>query len=130
MDTSIILITHDLGVVAQIAENVMVMYAGEAVEKADVKTLYANPLHPYTLGLLKSIPSLNEKKESLYNIPGMVPNPTEYAKGCRFAPRCEKCMERCLTEKPPLICMPDKHQVRCWLYDGGDGNAETTAESE
>ncbi|WP_373128387.1 ABC transporter ATP-binding protein [Dielma fastidiosa] len=120
MDTAIILITHDLGVVAQIAENVMVMYAGEAVEKADVKSLYGEPLHPYTLGLLKSIPNLKEDKESLYNIPGTVPNPTEYAKGCRFAPRCEKCMERCINESPRPIFKENGHMVRCWLYAGGD----------
>lgn len=120
MDTAIILITHDLGVVAQIAENVMVMYAGEAVEKAEVKELYANPLHPYTLGLLKSIPNLKEDKESLYNIPGTVPNPMEYAKGCRFAPRCEKCMDCCINESPKPTIIDSNHSVRCWLYSGGD----------
>ena len=99
-NTAIILITHDLGIVAQIAENVMVMYAGEAVEYADVKSIYREPLHPYTIGLLKSIPKMTEDRDKLYNIKGTIPSPNNYPKGCRFAPRCEykigraSCRER------------------------------------
>ena len=84
-DTSIILITHDLGVVAQIAENVMVMYAGQAVEYADVKSIFKEPLHPYTRGLLKSLPVLGEEKDELYSIKGNIPSPKDYPQGCRFS---------------------------------------------
>ena len=99
--TSIILITHDLGIVAQIARNVMVMYAGEEVEYADVRTIFKDPRHPYTIGLLKSIPSINEERDTLYTIKGMVPSPRDLPEGCRFAPRCEHACQRCLKERPP-----------------------------
>ncbi len=119
---AIIMITHDLGIVAQIAHNVMVMYAGEAVEYAPVRELYKNPLHPYTKGLLQSIPKINEDHDTLYNIPGMVPGPKDYPKGCRFCPRCEYAGERCEREKPPYVKRADGHRVRCWLYEGGEAN--------
>lgn len=98
MGTSIILITHDLGIVAQIAKHVMVMYCGQAVEYSDVRSIYKNPLHPYTAGLLRSIPKLQ---------------------GCRFAPRCEKCGARCKKEMPDLVTLEDGRKVRCFLYEGG-----------
>ena len=117
-NTAIILITHDLGIVAQIAKNVMVMYAGEAVEYADVQSAFYNPLHPYTVGLLKSIPKINEiSDEKLYNIKGTVPSPKDYPKGCRFAARCECVKEKCLNEKPGLFTVNDSHKVRCWKYE-------------
>ena len=111
--TSIILITHDMGVVAQMADNVMVMYAGQAVEYAGVGEIFANPSHPYTLGLLNSIPHINEEQEALYNIKGMVPGMGEYPQGCRFSPRCEYASEKCIIDPPELVEMGDFHRVRC-----------------
>ena len=120
MGTSIILITHDLGIVAQIAQRVMVMSCGEAVELCDARSVYKNPLHPYTVGLLASVPKLtDDDMEELPSIPGMVPSSNELPEGCLFAPRCDKCGERCRKEKPDLITMPDGHKVRCFLYEGG-----------
>lgn len=116
-NTAIILITHDLGIVAQIAKNVMVMYAGEAVEYGDVHSIFKNPLHPYTVGLLESIPKLNDEKEKLYNIKGTVPNPRDYPKGCRFAPRCDKAIDKCINEKPPLKEVGNNRKVRCWKHE-------------
>lgn len=118
-NAAIILITHDLGIVAQIAQNVMVMYAGEAVEYAPVKAIYEDPLHPYTKGLLQSIPKMNETHDMLYNIPGMVPNPLEYPGGCRFCPRCAVAMDVCRDNRPPNYRLQDGRQVRCWKYEGG-----------
>lgn len=115
--TSIIIITHDLGVVAQIAQTAMVMYAGQVVEYAPARSIYKDPLHPYTRGLLKSIPKLNEDVETLYNIKGMVPSPKEYPKGCRFCPRCPYCQDK----QPPLTVLPDGRKVRCWKYDEQEG---------
>lgn len=114
--TSIILITHDLGVVAQIARRVMVMYAGKAVEYANVEEIFKNPLHPYTEGLLKSIPMPTDKKDTLFSIKGNIPSPKDYPEGCRFSSRCDKCMNKCPTQEPPLVEMPDGRKVRCWLY--------------
>ena len=114
--TSIILITHDLGVVAQIAQRVMVMYAGKAVEYANVEEIFKNPLHPYTEGLLKSIPMPTDKKDTLFSIKGNIPSPKDYPEGCRFSSRCDKCMKKCPIQEPPLVEMPDGRKVRCWLY--------------
>ncbi|HIU34039.1 MAG TPA: ABC transporter ATP-binding protein [Candidatus Pullichristensenella excrementigallinarum] len=116
---SIMLITHDLGVVAQISDRVMVMYAGEAVERCDVREIYKNPLHPYTVGLLNSIPKLNQNLHRLPSIPGMVPTLTDMPKGCRFAARCAKVGPRCLEERPQPIEVENGHMVRCFLYSGG-----------
>ena len=121
--TSIILITHDLGIVAQIARNVMVMYAGEEVEYADVRTIFKDPRHPYTIGLLKSIPSINEERDTLYTIKGMVPSPRDLPEGCRFAPRCEHACQRCLKERPPIFDVGNGHRVRCWNCQGGETHA-------
>ena len=122
MGTSIILITHDLGVVAQIAQRVMVMYCGEAVECCAAREISTNPLHPATSGLLASVPKLtDDDMAELPAIPGMVPSPSELPKGCRFAPRCGKCGPRCLQEKPELVELEDGHKVRCFLYEGGVG---------
>lgn len=123
MNTAIILITHDLGIVAQIAQNVMVMYAGQAVEYGDVRTLFKHTLHPYTLGLLKSIPVIGDDKESLFSIKGSIPSAKDYPKGCRFCPRCEQATERCLKQAPELREAEPGHWVRCWLYEGGERNA-------
>jgi oligopeptide/dipeptide ABC transporter, ATP-binding protein, C-terminal domain len=114
---AILLITHDLGVVSEAADHVIVMYCGKIVEEADVRTIFENPLHPYTLGLLRSIPRLeNESEGPLYMIKGMVPNPLHMPKGCPFSDRCDKCMERCQKEMPQLIDK-DGHKVCCFLYE-------------
>jgi peptide/nickel transport system ATP-binding protein len=114
----LILITHDLGVVAQTAQRVIVMYAGRKVEEADVETLFANPKHPYTRGLMASIPavlSLGAKADArLAEIPGMVPSLTNLPKGCAFAPRCELAIARCREEYPPLEAQGEDHLAACW----------------
>ena len=122
-ETGIILITHDLGIVAQIARNVMVMYAGEAVEYADVRSIFKDPRHPYTIGLLKSIPSIHETQDELYTIKGMVPSSKNLPKGCLFAPRCEYATERCLQERPPLVDIGEGRKLRCWNCTGGEKHA-------
>lgn len=114
--TSIMLITHDLGVVAQVADWVNVMYAGKVVESAEVRELFKNPKHPYTLGLMKSMPSLADEGERLNVIEGTVPNPVSLPKGCYFADRCSKCHKRCLEAQPPVKDMGNGHTVACWLY--------------
>ena len=117
---SIVLITHDLGVVAEMAERVAVIYAGRIVEQADVKTLFANPRHPYTQGLMGSIPILGKIKDRLDVIPGIVPNLINLPAGCRFAPRCQARIEHqlqiCTQIEPDLIPVSPDHIVRCWLY--------------
>jgi oligopeptide/dipeptide ABC transporter ATP-binding protein len=117
---ALILITHDMGIVAQMAEWVIVMYAGEEVERADVRTIFSNPLHPYTEGLLESIPRLDsDTNKELPVIEGTVPGMYDMPKGCKFAPRCKRCMERCLNEAPPLVTLDDGHAVRCFLASEG-----------
>jgi oligopeptide/dipeptide ABC transporter ATP-binding protein len=125
MGTSVILITHDLGVVAEMAERVAVMYAGEIVEQTDVITLFDEPLHPYTQGLIGSIPILGEVKERLEVIPGSVPNLVNLPPGCRFAPRCQARIRHnlviCTEQKPELEDVKNGHKVRCWLYQAATG---------
>ncbi|PDW01680.1 ABC transporter ATP-binding protein [Candidatus Viridilinea mediisalina] len=115
IDTAIILITHDMGVVAEMADNVIVMYAGQVVEYAEVKQLFANPLHPYTIGLLNSMPVLGDVRDELAVIPGTVPSLINPPVGCRFAARCDRRFERC-TETPPMVEPEQGRRVRCWLY--------------
>ncbi|AMQ04973.1 ABC transporter ATP-binding protein [Sporosarcina psychrophila] len=117
-DMSIILITHDLGVVAEMCDEVVIMYAGLIVEQADIKTIFDNPKHPYTQGLLNSRPgtNANERKQRLVSIPGSVPRPDELPPGCTFAARCPYVMEKCKTEKPPLYKL-ENQLSRCWLYE-------------
>jgi oligopeptide/dipeptide ABC transporter ATP-binding protein len=123
--TAIILITHDLGVVAEMAERVAVMYAGYVVEQAEVKALFENPLHPYTQGLIGSIPVLGKLKDRLEVIPGSVPNLVNLPVGCRFAPRCrartEYGLSICTEKEPGLVAHSPNHTVRCWLYQDSDG---------
>lgn len=114
-NASIMLITHDLGVVADLADDVIVMYAGKIVEKAAVRKIYKNPQHPYTKGLLGSIPKLNETKDRLAVIEGTVPNPFCMPEGCRFNPRCKYTKEICLAKEPPLMKVEDAHEVACWM---------------
>jgi oligopeptide/dipeptide ABC transporter ATP-binding protein len=126
MGTSVILITHDLGVVAEMAERVAVMYAGEIVEQAEVNELFDEPLHPYTQGLIGSIPVLGEIKERLDVIPGSVPNLVNLPPGCRFAPRCQARLKYactiCAEVKPELEEVKPGHYVRCWLYQSTEGH--------
>jgi oligopeptide/dipeptide ABC transporter ATP-binding protein len=126
MGTSVILITHDLGVVAELAERVAVMYAGEIVEQTDVNSLFDQPLHPYTQGLIGSIPVLGQLKERLDVIPGSVPNLVNLPQGCRFAPRCQSRFKYglsiCTEVKPELEEAKPGHLVRCWLYQSAPGH--------
>jgi oligopeptide/dipeptide ABC transporter ATP-binding protein len=123
--TAIILITHDLGVVAEMCDRVAVMYAGEIVEQTDVMTLFKEPLHPYTRGLIASIPIVGDVKEELAVIPGNVPNLIDLPKGCRFAPRCTARVDEEVTlaeeAHPSLLPAAPGHDVRCWLYHDAAG---------
>ena len=120
--TAIMFITHDLGVIAEMAERVIVMYGGKIVEQAEVIPLFEDPLHPYTRGLLNSLPRIDEPKERLQVIPGNVPDLAFAPKGCKFHPRCDKAMDRCRTEEPPLVNLADGRSVSCWLVSGpGEG---------
>ncbi len=125
--TAIILITHDLGVVAEMCDRVAVMYAGEIVEQTDVTTLFRRPLHPYTRGLIGSIPVVGSVQEELAVIPGNVPNLIDLPKGCRFAPRCLTRIEENVTlateVHPELLPVGDEHDVRCWVYHDAAGNS-------
>lgn len=112
-NTGVILITHDLGVVAEMADNVVVMYAGEVVEKAPVKELFKNPSHPYTIGLLGSIPRMDVHTDKLESIPGVVPNLLEMPSGCPFHPRCSFAIKECKSLKPDLKEKSESHLVRC-----------------
>ena len=113
LNMSILLITHDLSIVAQIAQRVIIMYGGEIVEEADVKQIFASPLHPYTEALLKSVPNLKKEKDKLEVIPGSVPNPAEFPTGCRFHPRCREADKICKKVKPGLFEVKKQHLVRC-----------------
>lgn len=119
--TAILMITHDLGVVAEMCDRVVVMYAGQVVEEADVRTLFRDPRHPYTRGLIQSIPQLDKRKDRLYSIPGNVPNPRQMPMGCRFAPRCEFAQDRCREQEPPLFTLGEGQFSRCWLHDEQGG---------
>ncbi|MEK5238588.1 ABC transporter ATP-binding protein [Paenibacillus sp. FSL L8-0470] len=112
---SILMITHDLGVVAEMCDRVVIMYAGQIVEETDVATLYNNPLHPYTQGLLASLPQLAGDNDRLSSIPGQVPNPASLPSGCRFAPRCPMVVQRCYEERPELLEIQPGHTCRCLL---------------
>ena len=118
INTSIILITHDLGVVAEVCDEVNVMYAGKIVEKGDVFSIFDNPSHPYTWGLLRSIPRIEKKGKAkkLYTIKGMVPNLIDPPPGCRFADRCDKARGICCEEEPPFTTIEEGHFVKCWLF--------------
>jgi oligopeptide/dipeptide ABC transporter ATP-binding protein len=115
LGTAVLLITHDLGIVAEMASNVLVMYCGRAVEYNDVRSIFKNPAHPYTAALLKSIPGITGPKQKLYSIKGMVPTPSQDLTGCRFKERCEDVMNQCWQEEPPLKPRGNG-LVRCWKY--------------
>ncbi len=121
MDTAVILITHDLGVVAELCDRVVVMYAGRVVETAEVNELFENPKHPYTAALIGATPVLGDVDRELVSIPGSVPNLINLPTGCKFAPRCaariENDLEICKEEDPDLKTVSENHEVRCWLHD-------------
>jgi oligopeptide/dipeptide ABC transporter ATP-binding protein len=125
MDTAVILITHDLGVISEMADRVAVMYAGRIVEQADIKTLFKKPVHPYTQGLMASIPILGTVKDVLDVIPGSVPNLVNLPPGCQFAPRCRPRIEHqlsiCTQVEPQLLPYEPEHLCRCWLYQDYEG---------
>lgn len=130
MDTAVVFITHDLGVVAELCDRVVVMYAGRVVETADVNELFENPQHPYTAALIGATPVLGDVDRELVSIPGSVPNLIDLPIGCKFAPRCvarvENSLEICKTEDPELKMISKGHEVRCWLYDRPDQANGTT----
>ena len=117
MGTSVLFITHDLGVVSELCDTVIVMYTGHIVEKAPVRELFKDPKHPYTIGLMNAIPKITKDRPPLQTIDGVVPNPTERIYGCTFWPRCPHATQKCKQEKPPIIKLSDEHQVRCFLYE-------------
>lgn len=114
---SIMLITHDLGVIAEMADYVVVMYAGRIIEKGTVREIFHNPKHPYTVGLMRSKPSVNKAVDRLYSIPGQVPNPINMPNHCYFKNRCEKCTGKCDGEYPPMLQFSPTHFASCYLYE-------------
>lgn len=115
--TAIMLITHDLGVVAEMCDRVVVMYAGKVVEEGSVREILKEPKHPYTKGLIRSLPKMTLREKRLYSIPGNVPKPGSIKKGCRFAARCSDVFDRCYKEDPELIQLSEGHTCRCFLYE-------------
>ncbi|WP_283124941.1 ABC transporter ATP-binding protein [Angelakisella massiliensis] len=120
----LVMVTHNLGVVAEICEEVVVMYAGRAVERGTLKEVFDHPLHPYTKGLMASIPTMSSGKEPLHTIPGTVPTVYDFGPGCRFADRCEHCTQRCRQQSPPEKQVGEEHLVQCWLSFEGEENAD------
>lgn len=116
MNTSVLFITHDLGVVSELCDTVIVMYTGRIVEKAPVRELFSDPKHPYTVGLMSAIPRITKDRPPLETIEGVVPNPTERISGCSFWPRCPHATEQCKQGEPPVVQLSEERQVRCWLY--------------
>ncbi|MEG1254755.1 ABC transporter ATP-binding protein [Clostridium sp.] len=116
LGTAVILVTHDLGVVADVADRIQVMYAGKIIERGDVEEIFKNPLHPYTWALLQSVPRLDTKnKDTLYSLNGTPPDLVKPPVGCPFAARCEYCMQICLEEMPETVTVANSHEVSCWL---------------
>lgn len=116
LGTSMLLITHDLGVVAEVCDNVAIMYAGEIIEHGSIKEIFTNTKHPYTVGLFESIPNLENDVERLIPIEGLMPDPMNLPEGCKFHPRCKKCMEQCKTIDPEVTVLNGEHKVKCHLY--------------
>lgn len=116
LNMSMMLITHDLGVVAENADRVIVMYCGKIMEEASVKDLFRKPMHPYTVGLMKCIPRIDSSVDKLYSIPGYIPHPSQFPEGCRFNDRCEHATDKCREKMPELIELEEGHKVRCWQY--------------
>lgn len=126
MGMSIILITHDLGVVAETCDRVAVLYAGQIVEYAYADSIFEHPKHPYTQGLLQSLPSIDQDQDELQAIPGTVPSPYDLPTGCRFAPRCAYRKEICSSQQPELLTTDHGEQVRCWMYSAEWQNTDAT----
>ena len=122
IDGSIMLITHDLGIIAEMADYVVVMYAGRVIEKGTVEEIFHNPLHPYTIGLQKSKPTVDSSSDELYNIPGNVPNPVNMPNHCYFKERCAMCTGKCSGDYPEMIQVSPTHFVSCHLYEEGQNN--------
>ena len=123
INSSIMIITHDLGVIAEMADYVVVMYAGRVIEKGTAQEIFANPAHPYTIGLMASKPSVGKKVDKLYSIPGKVPNPINMPNYCYFKDRCEKCVDACDGDYPHQVKISDTHYVSCYrYYDGKVGD--------
>ena len=118
------LITHDLGVIAEMADYVVVMYAGRIIERGTVREIFHNPLHPYTIGLQKSKPTMKSDTDTLYNIPGNVPNPINMPTHCFFKDRCDKCTAACSGEYPCMVQVSPTHFVACHLYQDNDKKGE------
>ena len=119
--TSLLMITHNLGIISELCEKVVVMYAGKFIEYGPVCKVFANPMHPYTRGLLGALPKLNEERKRLVAIPGRIANPQDLPKGCEFNPRCQHCTEKCRNEKPVLLEVEDGHYCACFnMVKGGD----------
>jgi len=119
-DGSLLMITHNLGIIADICDEVVVMYAGQAVERGTVKAIFDAPQHPYTCGLMKAIPTTKSEKEPLYTIPGTVPTVLQFKEGCRFVERCEYASERCHEKRPPMCEVSADHLVYCWKFASGE----------
>jgi peptide/nickel transport system ATP-binding protein len=117
INSSIMLITHDLGVIAEMADFVVVMYAGRIVEKGSAHDIFLNPAHPYTVGLMASKPVVNKKVDRLYSIPGSVPSPIHMPNYCYFRDRCDKRFGRCNDDYPPEFCLSETHRTNCYLYE-------------
>ena len=124
INSSIMLITHDLGVIAEMADYVVVMYAGRVVEKGTAQEIFEHPSHPYTIGLMASKPVVGRRVEKLYSIPGKVPNPINMPDYCYFKDRCEMCVEQCDGDYPPMVQLSDTHFVSCYRYTDGKGRDE------
>ena len=122
INSSIMLITHDLGVIAEMADYVVVMYAGRVVEKGTAQEIFANPCHPYTIGLMASKPVVGKQVEKLYSIPGKVPNPVNMPNYCYFKDRCEMCVGQCSGDYPGVVKLSDTHEVSCYRYYDGKGD--------
>ena len=125
INASIIFITNDLGVIAEMSDRVVVMYAGKVVETSPVEELFKNPVHPYTRGLIASKPDMTSSSDRLYVIPGNVPDLTTMPPGCPFYPRCDRAVDGCNREFPPKSRISDEHSVFCWGYDGERGQEQT-----
>jgi len=117
LEMALFLITHNLGVIAEVSDRVVLVYAGKTVEYADVISIFKHPRHPYMRGLLESAPRLDDVGEKLKVIKGVVPTALNLPEGCRFHPRCEKVMEVCRVKPPRILEVEENHWVRCWLYD-------------
>lgn len=128
-NTSILFITHDLGVVAEICDKVIVMYSGQVVEEGTMREILKDPKHPYSQGLIRSLPKLKEREQELYSIPGTVPRPKMGRVGCSFAQRCEFAFDRCFKEKPDLYSLDNDRRSRCFLFDEKKGGVVTNGKT-